>query len=208
MQKRNFVYGVAATLALVACREERSPQPPIVEPVPIEDEEPLMEEEPPTAPEGEETAAMEEEMDPEVTSFLIEVDSEIVRRCDNLDADRMVFHRDRMRAEPEHRRSLEQLAECVRTGDLAGERIAIIGFADTVGRHDYDFGRGGERAQSVAQYLDTEGVPRDRIATMAMGEVFAAPEDRESFGFERRVTIRLADEGEARPTPPRATGRG
>jgi outer membrane protein OmpA-like peptidoglycan-associated protein len=201
--KLTIVSAVVTALALGACREERPPEPPDArfdEVPPPEVSEDLDEEEPPPA--------MEEEMDPEVTSFLLEIDQEIVRRCDGIESDRLVFHREAMRADPEHRQSLEQLAECVRTGDLAEERIAIIGFADAVGRHDYDFGRGGERAQSVAQYLDAEGVPRERIATMSMGEVFATPEDRETFEFERRVTIRLADEAETRPTAPPMTGRG
>jgi outer membrane protein OmpA-like peptidoglycan-associated protein len=204
MKKLSLVSGVAATLALSACREERPPEPP-GEPTPMEEEAP--EPEMPAIPEEEEPEPSAE-MDPEVTSFLIEVDAEIVRRCENLEVDRMVFHRDAMRTEPEHRQSLEQLAQCVRTGDLADERIAIIGFADVRGRHEYDFDEGGERAQSVAQYLDAEGVPRERIATMSMGEIFATPEDRETFEFERRVTIRLADDAETRPTAPPATGRG
>ena len=164
---------------------------------------------PPAMPEDEEEP-MAAADDPEVTSFLLEVDQEIVRRCEGLESNRVVFHRDAERVDAEHRQSLEQLAQCVGTGDLAEERIAIIGFADRRGRHDYDFERGGERAQSVAEFLDREGVDRERIATMAMGEVFATPEDRETFGFERRVTIRLADEdpAEIRPAPPTATGRG
>lgn len=207
MKKLSLVSGVAATFALGACREERPPEPPMAESEQFEDEEEWEREQ--AVSEEEQPEAMEE-AEPEATSFLIEVDSEIVRRCEGLDADRMVFHRDSMRADSEHRESLQKLAQCVGTGDLADERIAIIGFADPRGRHDYDFERGGERAQSVAQYLGTEGVPRDRMATMSMGEVFAMPEDRETFEFERRVTIRLADEepGEMRPSPPTATGRG
>jgi outer membrane protein OmpA-like peptidoglycan-associated protein len=205
MRKLSLV-PVAAALVLAGCREERPPEPPAME-MPAQ-EEPT--EAPPAAPEEEEEEEPMARLDPEVTSFLLEIDSEIVRRCEGLDAQRMVFHRDAERTDPEHRENLERLAQCVGTGDLAGERIAIIGFADRRGRHDFDFERGGERAQSVAEYLDREGVDRERMATMAMGEVFATPEDRETFGFERRVTIRLADEDptDVRPPPPTATGRG
>ena len=74
------------------------------------------------------------------------------------------------------------------------EMLTIIGHTDGIGSQDYNLGLGQRRADSVAAYLMSKGIPADRLATDSMGkaEPVATNDSDEGRSKNRRVEIRAS----------------
>jgi peptidoglycan-associated lipoprotein len=91
------------------------------------------------------------------------------------------------------RDALEELADCFVDGAAAGERLSIVGHTDPRGGYAYNLALGERRAARVAQYLEDQGVARQRMDTSSRGEIDAKGTDETSFADDRRVGIFLAE---------------
>jgi len=86
---------------------------------------------------------------------------------------------------------LQKVAACFDSGPLAGRAMRLIGHADPRGDSEYNMVLGGSRADNVKQYLETRGLPSDKLATTSRGELDATGNDEESWAHDRRVDLVL-----------------
>jgi outer membrane protein OmpA-like peptidoglycan-associated protein len=87
---------------------------------------------------------------------------------------------------------LAQLATCVTSGPLQGQRLELVGHADPRGPDEYNAKLGRSRAQSVAEFLVGRGVMNSNIAVSSDGEAGADPTTPAEWPYDRRVDIRVA----------------
>lgn len=146
-----------------------------------------------TAPPRDSPEAPEEES----TRGSIQVDPEIARVCDLPTA---YFEFDSAKIRGTAAQALDALATCFTRGALENREMRIIGHADPRGPVDYNFALGQRRAGSVANYLTTQGVDPNKVATTSMGELEATGRDEASWSRDRRVEILLADHTSADPS--------
>jgi outer membrane protein OmpA-like peptidoglycan-associated protein len=109
--------------------------------------------------------------------------------CD-VDSTRAHFEYDSAELDADAQATVEQLANCLDEGPLAGQSIAVVGHADPRGPDDYNRELGMTRAESVADVLARNGVPSDRIQVESAGEA-RAHETPELWPIDRRVDIRV-----------------
>jgi outer membrane protein OmpA-like peptidoglycan-associated protein/outer membrane protein W len=88
--------------------------------------------------------------------------------------------------------TINDLAACFATGPLAGKKLEIVGHADPRGSDDYNLKLGESRAESVANYLEREGVPDANVTTTSKGKREATGVDENGWAYDRRVEIHLA----------------
>ena len=111
---------------------------------------------------------------PEVTSLqadvLFEFDSAVVR--------------------DEFKPELDRIAQVIIADTTT--QFLVWGFTDTVGTEEYNQGLSERRAESVAEYLESQGVSRDRMVLRGFGETnLAVPTpDQTPEPRNRRVEIR------------------
>lgn len=142
--------------------------------------------------EGEQGAEIEAQ-GPEATLFIIDIDPEIVAKCDKVQSNRVFFELDEARVQQQYKDRLANVASCMTEGPLQNEDLVLIGMADRRGPSDYDYDLGGRRADSVARFLGKNGLDQKRLQTVSVGERYASAYDAESPAFERRVSLRLAE---------------
>jgi peptidoglycan-associated lipoprotein len=94
---------------------------------------------------------------------------------------------------PADRDILQQIADCLLKGPLAGRRVQLVGHADPRGTEEYNLGLGTRRAESVRTYLERLGVPAARLAPTTRGELDASGSDEASWQRDRRVDVRLVN---------------
>lgn len=101
------------------------------------------------------------------------------------------FYFDSSSLQSEEKRSMDNLAQCMKTGPLKGKSILLVGHTDPRGTDDYNQKLGLERAKRVKRYLMRHGVERARVETASAGEQSARayPGD---WPADRRVDIVLA----------------
>jgi len=85
----------------------------------------------------------------------------------------------------------DQVARCVTSGPLKGRALLLVGRADPRGEAEYNMVLGEHRADSVARYLESLGVPGDKIAETSRGKLDATGTDEETWRKDRRVDIAL-----------------
>jgi outer membrane protein OmpA-like peptidoglycan-associated protein len=95
---------------------------------------------------------------------------------------------------------LGRIAHCVTTGPAAGAGLELVGRADPRGTDDYNYDLGMDRADSVAGFLRSHGLPDDRLLLVSRGEQQASPESWK-WVTDRRVTLRLHADGSTAPSP-------
>ncbi len=88
---------------------------------------------------------------------------------------------------------LSTLANCLSSGALKGRNIRIVGHADSIGTDKYNKDLSKSRADTVAMYLEQNGVAKDKVITHADGREYAVGKDDEGRKVDRRVDIQLAD---------------
>ena len=98
--------------------------------------------------------------------------------------------------------SADDVARLQKIGSLAGAipevKVRVSGFADPRGSEKFNAALSKRRATSVAGVLESAGIPADRIVIEAHGEheSTTAEGDLEGYAFERRVTVRIEQDGE------------
>jgi peptidoglycan-associated lipoprotein len=76
-------------------------------------------------------------------------------------------------------------AQCVREKAMAGVRVT--GNTDNRGTEEYNLALGDRRARSVAQYMTSLGVDKNKLTPASMGEELSRGEDENSMAQDRRV---------------------
>ena len=125
------------------------------------------------------------------TTASVVVDPEIARACGIAESDAH-FDYDSSRVRPEDTRTLDAIARCFSAGPLKGRRLQLVGHADPRGDADYNFTLGQLRADSIASFLNTKGVAKDRESTTSRGSMDASGSDDTGWARDRRVDLRLA----------------
>ncbi len=126
------------------------------------------------------------------TAF-VRVDVTIANACE-LRQPRAFFAFDSATLRPSAHDSLQDLATCMTTGPLAGQRLEIEGYTDPRGTAAYNKTLGRERAEAVKGYLVDKGVLAKQVKVRSHGEKHAHDEQPAFWDFDRRVDINLAAE--------------
>lgn len=95
----------------------------------------------------------------------------------------------------EGRESLDVLAQCMLSGALRNQRLRLVGHTDPRGEFDYNMALGTSRAQAVASYLVSRGVPSDRLPATSRGEMDAVGTDEPTWSLDRRVDVTEEEPG-------------
>ena len=85
-------------------------------------------------------------------------------------------------------KGLHVLAECMKSGPLAGKSIRLIGHADVRGAAPYNDRLGKRRAEAVKMYLMKTGISSERLLTATVGKTGASPPPED---WDRRVDFEL-----------------
>jgi outer membrane protein OmpA-like peptidoglycan-associated protein len=116
------------------------------------------------------------------------------------------FAYDSQSVEGADNKSLRALADCMKTGPLAGKTIRLIGHADMRGSAPYNDALGKRRAEAVKMYLMKTGIPSERLLTDTVGKTGSSPPPED---WDRRVDFELVTESIAGRAgggePPQAT---
>lgn len=101
----------------------------------------------------------------------------------------VLFETDRAELKPGATRSLDQLAQALRSDDRGS--IAIEGHTDSTGSRNYNVDLSLRRAQSVQAYLVGHGVSPSRITVRGMGPDFPVSDNNSASGRlqNRRVEV-------------------
>ncbi len=93
--------------------------------------------------------------------------------------------------EPVYQQQLVELAKTM--GAMQGYGLDLSGYADRQGEQGYNQQLSQQRANSVKQFLVSQGIAANRIATTAFGESqpLQATQSLESDFFDRRVILQL-----------------
>ncbi|HHI77009.1 MAG TPA: OmpA family protein, partial [Gammaproteobacteria bacterium] len=99
------------------------------------------------------------------------------------------FDFDSARIKPAFRHSLDKLADVLRKYNRTV--VHIVGHTDSTGSADYNLDLSRRRAEVVADYLASRGVPRDRLRTEGRGESEPRASNATAAGrqLNRRVEI-------------------
>ncbi|MCC6903396.1 MAG: OmpA family protein [Polyangiaceae bacterium] len=87
---------------------------------------------------------------------------------------------------------LNDVAKCFTAGPLKDRKLLLVGHADPRGEFEYNMVLGGERADSVKQYVLDKGMDSQRVSTSSRGEMEAKGTDEPTWAADRRVDVRLA----------------
>ena len=88
---------------------------------------------------------------------------------------------------------LRVIAECVKSGPLAGRTLLLIGRADRRGSPQQNRVLGLQRARSLRTRFEALGVDRARIRESSRGELDSDGADEAGWRLDRRVDIVLAE---------------
>lgn len=101
----------------------------------------------------------------------------------------VLFETDRAELKPGATRSLDQLAEALRSDDRGS--VAIEGHTDSTGSRNHNVDLSLRRAQSVQSYLVSHGVSPSRITVRGMGPDFPVADNTSTSGRlqNRRVEV-------------------
>lgn len=131
-------------------------------------------------------------------------DIEVVRQGDELILNMpssITFAYDSAAIQPQYRDTLNRVADVLARYEQT--YVDVYGHTDSTGSDSYNQGLSERRASSVADYLATQGVRRERIATTGFGESqpIASNATEEGRAQNRRVEIKLTpiNQEELRP---------
>lgn len=102
------------------------------------------------------------------------------------------FDFDTSELEQNDRDVLQQIATCVTTGPLKGQKLQLTGRADPRGTEEYNLGLGTRRASSVKTYLEHLGVSNRQLGETTRGSLDASGKDESGWSTDRRVDITLS----------------
>ncbi len=118
----------------------------------------------------------------------VSVDPELARMCD-LPTPRFAFDRASLGSDTSS--PLQALASCLTTGPAKHVALRLVGHADPRGETEYNFALGHRRSGSVEEFLRTQGVAAERLATSSRGELDATGADEDGWAADRRVDVLL-----------------
>ena len=124
------------------------------------------------------------------TESSVHVDASIVKAC-GLSDDDAYFGFDSAQLTGATSRPLDAVAKCFVEGPLAGRALTLIGHADPRGDGDYNFALAQRRADAVAGYLGSKGLPAGRASTTSRGAMDAQGSDESGWARDRRVDLVL-----------------
>ena len=93
---------------------------------------------------------------------------------------------------------LDDVAKCVKDGNLRGRVITIIGHTDPRGSSASNQELSADRAQAARQYLIEHGASSQNLRVSARGESDARGNDEASWALDRRVDFELGPLGSDR----------
>lgn len=126
------------------------------------------------------------------SSGSIKIEDRILKACGDIPDAHFAFDSASIRDQAEL--GLSALARCFVTGPLKGTKgLRLIGHADPRGEMEYNIALGQKRAGSVADYLMTKGLQKDRIDTLSKGELEATGTDEEGWARDRFVDVTLRE---------------
>jgi peptidoglycan-associated lipoprotein len=145
---------------------------------------------PPAAPDAEPLPAAAPPAAPPPRASL-EISESIRQKCDlpNTPVDAPQFDYDEAALRPRGEGILEDLARCLREGNMKGQTISVVGHADPRGSEEYNFSLGQKRAQAAADYLEEHGVPSSSIWVKSRGEQDASGTNEQEWQLDRNVQI-------------------
>ena len=185
MNPREFVAtcGLVALLS-IACSSTNSSTVPAASP-----SEPAMT---PAAGKRSEQVRAAPQGDAEVITLIgVGVEPTLAQAC-GIALPEAFFEFDSTQPESPDMNTLDKVASCLTTGALQGQQVRLVGHADPRGTDAYNRKLGWSRAESIAKYLETRGVARDRIVVETHGAEHALDIPR-AYPFDRRVDIERAD---------------
>ncbi len=103
------------------------------------------------------------------------------------------FDRDKSFIRPEHRATLEAIADDLKAN--RGRHVRAVGHCCRLGTNEYNFALGDRRAESIRAYLVALGVQAERIHTLSEGEEKPVDPRLEEAAYvkNRRVEFFIVD---------------
>jgi len=167
---------VGLALGLLACSTE-PPQTPVGAELPD------------PGPDGTYRVEFPEPAEPEVRHLLMTVSEDVTKRCN------LTPHFPFDDAEPlaQGRIKLAFVAQCLKSNQLDGHDVFLVGHADSRGSDEYNLELALERAKEVKKMLVEDGVAPERLNLGTAGETFAlgGTDDLHSYGYDRRVDVMI-----------------
>ncbi|MCB9737614.1 MAG: OmpA family protein [Deltaproteobacteria bacterium] len=113
---------------------------------------------------------------------------------------RAYFEFDSAKLSEESKSRMDNLAGCLSAGPLVGRAIEVVGYTDPSGTADYNHDLARERAETVANELEREGVPPRCVEVVSHGEAGREALPESAYPIARRVDVRLdPDRSTCRP---------
>ena len=122
----------------------------------------------------------------------IRLDEVIRSKCNTTSSVSPVFDFSSSQLSPEGKATLDTIAACFTTGHFKGASLKLIGFTDPQGSRSANYELGLERAESVALFLEHNGVKRSQLIVTSRGEEGASP-DPARWPADRIVDMSLAN---------------
>jgi peptidoglycan-associated lipoprotein len=126
---------------------------------------------------------------------VIRVSPDIIKDC-NIDDSKMgedpLFAFDSSALSRADQHLLKEVAACAVDGPLTGHSLKLVGRADPRGTEAYNLHLGDRRANSVARYLERNGVSPVRVDETSRGALDATGHDEAGWKQDRRVDVDLA----------------
>lgn len=122
----------------------------------------------------------------------IRLDEAIRSQCHTRSAVTPVFDFSSAELSEEAKDTLESVAICFKSGPLQHHNLRLIGFTDPRGSRAANYELGLERAETVALFLEHNGVRRAQLVVSSRGEEGASP-DRARWPADRIVDLSIAN---------------
>lgn len=135
-------------------------------------------------------AAVAETVKNSPSASAVNIDPEIIKLC-ALTADETYFAYDSAQPRPEDAQILEKVAVCFATGPLKGRTLKLVGHSDPRGGDDYNMTLGLQRADAIARFVKSKGLPEKQVSTSSRGKIDATGTDELSWAKDRRVDMLL-----------------
>jgi outer membrane protein OmpA-like peptidoglycan-associated protein len=125
----------------------------------------------------------------QITEINPSVQSKLDTNVDQV-SERLLFAFDSYRIQPVYFDSLIKTAEIMKNTNDAQEKVwQIIGYADPSGDFLYNLSLSEKRAQNVADFLISEGVPMEQLSVVSLGASQSENDLNDMSLIERRVEI-------------------
>lgn len=121
---------------------------------------------------------------------MVNINPDILSRC-GISEPKAFFEFDSAEVKMNGSSTLGKVASCVSNGALAGRKLQVIGHADPRGPDQYNDALGRSRAQTVADFLTSNGLGAGSVQVISKGEEEATGTNEQGWAYDRRVDILL-----------------